>query len=130
MKDNTAVAIFITLGIMFWIIWEYGGTIFPVVGECEYWVDKYGIIHDEYCEYKKNPWFTEKYNKYEFMLETGQDLCDECMYDEIDILKELHYYNLDRRLFYLQLSGADKDYQEKFKCKHRWTIDENLWYED
>ena len=33
--------------------------------------------------------------------------------DEIDILKELHYYNLNRRLFYLQLSGADKDYQEK-----------------
>jgi hypothetical protein len=130
MKDSTVIPIFFALIIITYVFIENWGTILPNVGDCEYWVDKYGVIHDEYCEYKKKPWFTQRYNKYEFLLETNQDLCNECTYDEIDILKKLHYYNLDRRLFYLQLSGADKDYQEKFKCKHRWTIDENLWYED
>jgi len=85
-------------------------TVFPIMGEDEYFVDEYGCIHDKHCPYKDVPWFTVKHRKYDFIRMKGQDICKECLLLEEEKLNTLHEINIEREVLRLKRAGASDDY--------------------
>lgn len=89
-------------------------TIFPIMDYDEYFVDKYGTIHNKNCPYKSVPWFTKKEPKYDIMRKKGQRYCNECVsaFDE-GKMEDLHLFNVENRMSYLRSRGATQEYIDK-----------------
>lgn len=100
------------------IVFECGSFIFPLIDDDEYFVDEYGCCHDNNCSLRDVPWFTKKYNKYDFLLKHGQKICRECLLLEENKLWRLHYINLELREQTLRYNGATEDYIEKEMQKY------------
>ncbi len=84
--------------------------IMPKVEKNEYYADKYGIIHGYKCPLKRSSWFTEKHNKYDILIEQGQEICDECLGHEEEKLWDLHYANMKIEERNLRYGGASEEY--------------------
>lgn len=93
------------------IIVGYAHTIFPVMSDDEFFVDKNNVIHNKKCTYKDIPWFTVKPSKYDFVKKDDWVFCKEC-FSEIEIKKlmMIHDYNLKSEEVRLKSIGADDEY--------------------
>lgn len=84
-------------------------TIFPFVGDCEYYEEKgrvdrnisYVVIHNAQCPLNHSKWFTRKENKYNILVKQDADFCDEC-FDEYEIRKLIMLHKLNLRDLYLR----------------------------
>lgn len=111
MSDTKVYAIFlITLFVVAAII-GCSHTIFPIMDDDEYFVDKNDVIHNGGCPYNGVPFFTTKRSKYEFIKEGDWTFCNECFSkDEISKLMILHDCNVEMFIDRLQKAGASTEY--------------------
>lgn len=111
MSERKTFYKFLTLLILELIIVSNAHTIFPIMNDYEYFVDKNDIIHNNACPYRSVPWFTRKQSKYVFMKTHRQEFCNECFIDdEIGKLMIIHYCNIKNEISRLKRYGADEEY--------------------
>lgn len=86
-------------------------TIFPVMPDDNYFVDKNNQIHNNSCPCRSVPWFTVKRSKYKFMKHKDWDFCSECFTsEEIDKLYVISDCNIDIFVIRLENLGYKDDY--------------------
>lgn len=111
MSDTKVYAIFILALLAVATIIGYSHTIFPVMDDDEFFVDKNDVIHNGGCPYKGVPFFTTKRSKYEFIKERDWVFCNECFSKaEISKLMMLHDCNVEVFIDRLQKAGASTEY--------------------
>lgn len=93
------------------IIMSNASTIFPIMGDDDFFVDNNEVIHNKRCPYRDVPWFTSKPCKYGFMKKVEWEFCRECFSEtEIEKLMMIHEYNLDMEEARLMNAGANDEY--------------------
>lgn len=114
MSDSKIYYLFLLILFGVCALVHYSRTIFPIMDYDEYFVDKYGTIHNKDCSYKSVPWFTKKESKYDFIKKKGQKYCQECIssFDE-EKMEDLHQLNVEHRILYLRSRGATQEYIDK-----------------
>lgn len=112
--SDTKTYMFVVGAILFvYFIVANAHTIFPVMDEDEFFVDKYWCMHNKNCPYKSVLWFKIKKSKYDFMKNKDWKFCSECFSDdEIEKMMILHHYNVRNYIEYLQINGATDEYIE------------------
>ncbi len=111
MSDTKVYAIFILALLAVATIIGYSHTIFPVMDDDEFFVDKNDVIHNNRCPYKEVPFFTTKRSKYEFIKERDWGFCNECFSkDEVSKLMMMHECNVKMYIDRLQRAGASTEY--------------------
>lgn len=110
MSDRKTYFIFLSVLASIMIFVSYAHTIFPVMDDDEFFVDKYGTIHGKYCPYKDVPWFTQKHSKYDILMKNDQDICNECLLHEKSKLYTLHAFNFKEKILQLKREGAPEEY--------------------
>lgn len=110
-SDSKVYYTFLVLLFSGLIIASYAHTIFPTMGDDDFFVDKNEVIHNKRCPYKNVPWFTNKPSKYDFIKKIEWKFCKECFSEiEIEKLMMIHEYNLDIEEVRLIKAGADDEY--------------------
>lgn len=110
-SDNKVYYTFLAVLFIALIVVSNAHTIFPIMGDDDFFVDKNNVIHNKRCPYRDVPWFTIKPSKYDFMKKVEWEFCRECFSKfEIEKLMMIHEYNLDMEEARLINAGADDEY--------------------
>ena len=85
-------------------------TIFPVIDDDEYFVDKYDIVHNGRCPDVAVPWFQTKAPKFYFIKNKNWIFCDKCFSAvEQQQMYAMHTYNLKIIVQELRKKGSSNE---------------------
>lgn len=114
------------------ILYELGGTIFPIMSNSECFQDDLGCLHNKNCPYKSTPWFIKKQKKINILLKKGTTFCREC-FSKPDISKCVycHKINLDKLIYNYDHSNYSNAYIRKRIEMYETDLNKNIdeWYQ-